>query len=71
MSTLIPVIEITDDDPRWHELQRIEHEARLRFAHSDEARRALAALHDPNRERPDWKPAAIVQQPPYQVTVWD
>ena len=71
MSALIPVIEITDDDPRWHELRKMKHEARLRWAQCDEARREAEAVTDPKRERPDWSVAPVFKKPRIKVVVWD
>lgn len=71
MSSILPEIEIDEDDPRYAELKRIEHEARIRYAKSDEARLDALAITDPNRIRPGWKLVNVKPKPPFKVIPWD
>ena len=66
-----PTEIITDQDPRYRELLEQESEARVRFYASEMARAEMAALADPNRERPDWRLAPAQKRTRQRGFRWD
>ncbi|MEO7933050.1 MAG: hypothetical protein ABIT76_07820 [Chthoniobacterales bacterium] len=68
---VLPIIEMTEDDPRWLQMQRDKVEARIRFGKSAQAREERDALLDPTRVRPDWTWQPLPVEPPFEVIPWD